>query len=213
MIRLRPLEPFTPSARPKVVPAVERCEICGTVVPEAHRHIVDLERRGLACACHACAILFVRAEPGGRFRTVPDRVIADATFAMSAAAWSALGVPVGLAFVFYSSPLARHVVCYPGPAGVTEAEPPPGLWEALVAATPLARTLVPDVEAVLVHGERGAPQLSCFLIPIDAAYALSGRLRRCWRGFSGGDEAERELRTFFADLARRSKPLPIGDMA
>jgi hypothetical protein len=32
-------------------------------------------------------------------------------------------------------------------------------------------------------------------------------LRRTWHGFHGGDEAERELAAFFADLDRVSAPL------
>ncbi|MGW1554431.1 DUF5947 family protein, partial [Streptomyces sp. NPDC002346] len=58
-------------------PRQERCELCGVPVTEGgHRHLVDTEKRALACACTPCALLFER--PGaahGRFRTVPDRYL------------------------------------------------------------------------------------------------------------------------------------------
>jgi hypothetical protein len=199
MIELPVLQRFVAPA--PIAPANERCELCAEPVAAVHRHVVDLERQGLHCACQACAILFAGSPT--RYRTVPERVARDDRFAMTAAAWSALGVPVGLAFVFQRSMLGRPVLCYPGPAGVTEADSPPGLWEALVAASPLAASVQPDVEALLVHGERGAQELACFVIPIDVAYALAGRLRRSWQGFTGGAEAERALAAFFAELAAR----------
>lgn len=193
-------------ASPAVVePTQERCELCSVAIGNVHRHVVDLDQQVLHCACHACAILFLRDDRGGgRFRTVPDRVVADPAFAMTATDWSVLGVPVGLAFFFRRQSLAEPMVCYPGPAGVTEAEPLPGLWTAVLAATPLAGMVEPDVEALLIHGERGQTQLACFIVPIDTAYALAGRLRSCWRGFTGGDEARAVIDTFFADLVERS---------
>jgi hypothetical protein len=178
----------------------ERCELCGIALHDPHRHLVDLAHHRLVCACRPCALLFAG---GASYRAVPERVLVDDQFAIPAARWAALGVPVGLAFFFYSSQLARHIACYPSPAGVTEAEVEPKLWDEIAAATALAVMLEPDVEALLVFGERGESQLAGYLVPIDAPYALTGRLRRSWRGFSGGDEVRRELRAFFADLRRQ----------
>ncbi|MDB4961910.1 MAG: hypothetical protein JWP01_1909 [Myxococcales bacterium] len=204
MIQLPALQRFVVPRRAETTG--ELCELCGGEVPASHRHVVDLERQALQCVCHACAILFDRTSSStGRFRTVPDRITMDKNLAMTSSEWSALGVPVGLAFVFHSTRLGRPVLCYPGPAGVTEAEAPPGVWEALLAASPAAATLEPDVEALLIRGERGAPHLQSFVIPIDAAYALAGRLRVCWRGFTGGDEAQRELDAFFAEITERAR--------
>ncbi len=202
MTLLRALQRY---AVPAPVPdRVQRCELCSIPIGDPHRHVVDLEQQAICCTCRACAILFQRDTTGGRFRTVPDRVVGDRQFGMTSTAWSALGIPVGLAFVFRSSRRDAHVIGFPGPAGVTEAEAPPELWPALIAATRLATELTPDVEALLVYGERGASKLDCYLIPIDGAYELAGRLRNTWRGFSGGDAAHREIDDFLANLARRS---------
>jgi hypothetical protein len=45
-------------------------------------------------------------------------------------------------------------------------------------------------------------------VPIDACYALVGRLRQVWRGFDGGSEAHQAMDDFFADVAARSRPAP-----
>ena len=190
---------------PAKEPALEMCELCGAPLAATHRHVVELAAQKLSCACHACALLFAHGDDAARFRTVPERVHADPAFAMTPARWNELGVPVGLAFFFYSSRRAEHVACYPSPAGVTEATLPPDAWDAIAATTSLAGAVEPDVEALLVHGERGAPMFDCYLIPIDAAYELAGRLRTCWRGFSGGDAAHAELAAFFSGLERRAR--------
>ena len=203
MIGMRTLQRYA-AAPPQVTERIQRCELCAIPVGDPHRHVVDLEQQALCCTCRACAVLFQRDTTGGRFRTVPDRVLADPSFGMTSTAWSALGIPVGLAFVFHNSRREEYVVGFPGPAGVTEAEAPPELWPSLLGATTLAAELSPDVEALLVYGERGALRLECFVIPIDGAYELAGRLRTTWRGFSGGDAAHREIADFLAKLARRS---------
>jgi hypothetical protein len=42
-------------------------------------------------------------------------------------------------------------------------------------------------------------------VPIDACYELVGHLRRLWRGFDGGTEANRQLDEFFDDLRARAQ--------
>lgn len=199
MIAFRALAPYA-AASPRPAPT-PRCEICGSELAEAHRHVVELGKRGAMCACQACAILFSHAEPGRQFRTIPERFLTDGSFAMSAPRWASLGIPVTLAFFYLDSTRDTVLACYPGPAGITDAELDPMAWHAISSTTPLAGMLEPDVEALLVRGGRAVP--SCHLVPISTAYELVGRLRSCWRGFSGGDAVERELAELFAGIERR----------
>ena len=203
MTALRALQRFA-SPPPRPAPE-ERCELCGIVVPPGHRHLMDTQRRELKCACQACSLLFATDARGRALVAVPDRVLVDREFGLSAGAWSALGVPVGLAFVVHHADGTGHAICFPGPAGVVEAEPPAGFADVLAAATPLARALASDVEALLVYGARGATLLAAYLLPIDRAYALAGRLRTTWRGIDGGDDARAELAAFLSDLAARAR--------
>lgn len=181
-----------------------RCELCGGPLAGTHRHVVELGQHGVQCVCHACGILFARGA-GSRFRTIPDRVRIASSFGLSPARWAELGIPVALAFCYRDSLRGAGVVCYPGPAGVTDAALEPSVWDAICDATPLAADLEPDVEALIVRGGRGVTALSCYLVPISTAYDLVGRLRRSWQGFSGGEQADAELESFFAELERRGE--------
>jgi hypothetical protein len=192
MMGLRVLSPFT---APRPAPA-SRCEVCAATIPERHRHVVEIGRRGVACACRACAILFERSDT--RYRTVPDRVLRDPALTITAAQ---LGVPVGLACFVRES--ERTAIWYPGPAGITDDELDTDGWSALADATPLARELAPHVEALLVWAPRNAASRGGYLVPVTAAYELAGRLRATWQGFTGGAEAEAQLAAFFADLDTR----------
>lgn len=203
-------------------PAVpERCELCGTEVSEGHRHLVDTEARSLACACRPCAMLFDRPGAGaGRFRTVPDRCLTDSRLQLDAEAWAGLRIPVSIAFFFHNSALGRPVALYPSPAGATESEIDPAAWEHAFGGSPLAGALTPDVEALLVrrpekrgadgagHSGDAADGGDCYLVPVDLAYELVGRLRLHWTGFDGGAEARSELADFFARLAQRATEAP-----
>jgi hypothetical protein len=175
--------------------AVERCELCSTELPGAHRHVVEVGKRGVLCACHACALLFAA---GGTYKAIPNRVKTDPAFALSP---STLGIPVGLAFVYRSA--GQTIVSYPGPAGIIEGELDAQLWDTLAAATPLARELSDDVEALLVRKDRGSARASCHLVPISTAYELAALLRASWQGFSGGPAVEAQLAAFFAELDRQ----------
>ncbi len=183
-------------------PAGEHCELCGTPVPPEHRHLVDTRRRALACACTGCALLFPPDRAGsGRFRSVPDRFLTDPRLEVAPGVWEGLGIPVGMAFFFHHGALDRLVVQYPSPAGATESELDQERWRAVFGGSPLAALLRPDVEALLVR-RRGAAY-ACYLVPIDTAYELVGRLRLHWRGFDGGSEARAVLAGFFEELDRR----------
>ena len=162
-------------------PRAERCELCGQDVPPEHRHLVDEERRSLACACTPCAMLFDR--PGastGRFRSLPDRILTDPELGagLGPAAWEALRVPVSIAFFFRNSELGRPVAFYPSPAGATESELDPETWESVFGGSALAELMLPDTEALLVRRSPGsggdADRTDCYLVPVDLAYALVG---------------------------------------
>ena len=196
-------------AAPPVRPRTEneeRCELCGEPlvstdgVGSGHAHLIDPHNRSIACACTACALLFTR--PGGRYRTVPDRVCHDPRAPLTAAEWAELQIPVAIAFFFVNSALGRVVASYPSPAGATECELDLGAWDRLAQTHPLLRALTPDVEAILVVRE---PTAETFLLPIDMCYALAGALRVNWHGFDGGTEVRQILSAFLADLRRRSR--------
>ena len=106
-----------------------------------------------------------------------------------------------LAFFYLDSTRDTVVACYPGPAGIIDADLDPEAWSAVATTTTLARMIEPDVEALLVRG--GRAEARCHLVPISTAYELVGRLRSCWRGISGGDAVERELADLFADIEKR----------
>ncbi|MGW1894534.1 DUF5947 family protein [Streptomyces sp. NPDC002004] len=186
-------------------PQQERCEMCGVALPdEAHRHLVDTEKRTLACACTPCAQLL--AHPGtarGRFRAVPDRFLTDPDHRLDDNAWAVLQIPVGVAFFFHNAALDRLVALYPSPAGATESELEPPARRTLLDVSPLAEQLEPDVEALLVRRTDGHAE--CYLVPIDICYALVGRMRQLWQGFDGGAEARAALDAFFDDVRHRAR--------
>jgi hypothetical protein len=204
--RLRTGAPPRPEVR-----AGERCELCAAPVGDVHGHLVDLESRGLLCACRPCWLLFTPDGAGGhRYRAVPDRYLSFPGLTLAPAQWDALQIPVSVAFFFVNSELERVAAFYPGPAGATESLLSLDAWATVAAAHPALATVVPDVEALLVRTDRdGGAEL--FLVPIDACYELVGRLRRLWRGFDGGSEARRALDDFFDGVRQRAVPAPAAD--
>ncbi|MFJ4970091.1 DUF5947 family protein [Streptomyces sp. NPDC088755] len=189
-------------------PPGERCELCGEPLPDEHRHLVDTTRRSLKCSCPPCHLLFTRPGAGqGRFRAVPDRYLTDPAFTLDDDGWNRLQIPVGLAFFFRNSALDRFAAFYPSPAGATESELDPATWDAVIGRTRLAGLLQDDVEALLLHAERGAAA-TCTLVPIDVCYELVGRMRLHWKGFDGGAEARADIAEFFGRVTARSRPLP-----
>ncbi len=189
------------------LPDEEQCEMCAVLIPADHQHVVNLESRGLLCACRACYLLFVeRGAAGGKFRSVPDRHLSLSGFAMTQGEWDALQIPVSVAFFFFNSVMDRVVAFYPSPAGATESLLSLEAWDQLVVDNPVLGMLEPDVEALLVRRADG--HSDSFVVPIDACYELVGLLRTRWRGFDGGQDAHAAIEGFFAGLAERSKAVP-----
>ena len=186
-------------------PGTERCEMCQTILDGWHGHLVDMDKRSIACACRACYLLFTHeGAAGGRYKAVPERICHDPARPLAGADWNELQIPVAMAFFFYNSALGRVVAGYPSPGGVTECELDLEAWDRLAAEYPLLGELTPDTEAIFVHKDE------VFLIPIDMCYSLVGELRMYWQGFDGGAEAREALEKFLAGLRRRAVVLERG---
>jgi hypothetical protein len=184
----------------------EYCQLCREVLDSRHGHLVDTEKRSLACACRPCYLLFThQGAGGGRYRAVPDRVCHDPSRPLTDADWNELQIPVAMAFFFFNSALGRVVAGYPSPGGPTECELDLAAWDRLAAAHPLLGEIAPDVEAIFVNRTELGNEV--FLIPIDMCYALVGELRLRWQGFDGGSEVRASLMTFLTGVRNRAVPL------
>ncbi len=187
------------SQRREDPPGTERCEMCQTILDGWHGHLVDMDKRSIACACRACYLLFTHeGAAGGRYKAVPERICHDPARPLAGTDWNELQIPVAMAFFFFNSALGRVVAGYPSPGGVTECELDLEAWDRLAATYPLLGELTPDTEAIFVHKDE------VFLIPIDMCYSLVGELRMYWQGFDGGAEAREALARFLDGLRHRA---------
>ena len=89
----------------------ERCDLCAAPVPSDHRHLVELKSRQLACACHACSILFP-AQANARYKEVPREIRRLEDFSLSDAQWDGLMIPINIAFFLRNSVEGRMVACH-----------------------------------------------------------------------------------------------------
>lgn len=174
----------------------ERCDTCGTALPEDHVHNFDPATRRIRCACDRCSLRYATI-----YRQIPRRVRVLPNFEMSDAQWDDLMIPISLAFFSYSTPAQKVIALYPGPAGAAESLLRLDAWEEIAAANPELRGMHPDVEALLVNRVGAAREY--FLVPIDECYKLVGLIRLHWRGLSGGATVWGEIAGFFEKLRRK----------
>ncbi|MGC4958516.1 DUF5947 family protein [Actinomadura citrea] len=196
--RLAALASAPPRPAPPPGEAVERCELCAEPVHDAHRHLLDLEKGELLCACGACTLLFDGRPAGGRhYRLVPDLRRELTGFHLDGPLWAGLGIPVDLAF-FTVSGTGEVTARYPSPAGALHAAVHAASWRRLAEANPVLAELRPDVEALVVHRARDAAEH--WILPIDDCYRLTALLREHWTGFTGGDAVWHHIGAFFTEL-------------
>lgn len=175
--------------------------MCAAPLAEEHPHLVDPQNRRLVCACLPCSILF-EEDGTTHYRRVPRDIRELAGLEISDVFWNSLSIPIGLVFLFRSSASGGVLAVYPSPAGPTETAIHEDLWQEFAALHPALAKLPDDVAALLVNRVRDARDY--FIVPIDECYKLTGLIRRCWRGFSGGDEAWQRIGSFFAGLKQRA---------
>jgi hypothetical protein len=194
---------------------VEHCELCSAELNPDHPHLIELTTRQLACACHACAMLFDGLERS-RYKRVSRHGQFLPDFVMTDAQWESLILPINLAFFFHSSVEGRTIALYPSPAGAVESLLTLDSWSAIVEVNPLLSRLQPDIEALLVNrvtrtDNTGAAEY--YIAPIDVCYKLVGMIRAHWKGLSGGTEVWDEIGRFFADLRDKSETVRGGAYA
>lgn len=195
--------PVRASAAP--APPPDRCGLCGAPVPYEHRHVLDLDRRELMCACRPCTLLFEHGGAGNQgrhWRLVPDRCHKVADLELGDLAWRSLGLPVELAFFVRDGRTGAVAAYYPSPAGATECLLALESWEQIEADNPALSAIERDVEALLVDGT--GERRRAFVVGLDECYRLVALIRTHWRGFGGGEDVWREIATFFAGLEQRA---------
>lgn len=191
-------------------PEPERCDLCSLPLAERHQHLVDPQRRKLICACDPCAILFA-SNGETHYRRVPRDIAYLTGFTLTDQAWNSLAIPIGLAFIYYSTASDQVLAVYPSPAGPTESAIDKESWDEIVADHPFLAKLTPDVEALLINRLNRAREY--LLAPIDECYKLTGIVRKYWHGFSGGEEGWEQIRHFFGQLKKRSYPRAVASHA
>lgn len=176
---------------------VEVCELCATVLGPYHPHMLELEKRRVACACDACSILF-SANTGQRYRRIPRDVVRLEDFVLEDQEWESLMIPINLAFFVHSTAAGRVVVQYPSPGGAMESSLDFEYWDVIAERNPVLKRLEPEVEALLVN--RISEPAQYFRAPIDQCFRLVGIIRTQWRGLSGGTDVWQEIDGFFRQL-------------
>ncbi len=177
--------------------AAGHCQLCSEEIAPNHSHLAEPARGRLLCVCRGCALLLGNREDR-KYRRVPEDAQRLDGFHLTDADWDALGIPIGLAFFFHSTPADRAVAFYPGPAGPVESLLDLGTWSKIVAGNPVLAGFEPDVEALLVNRLKGARDH--YRMPIDKCYALVGLIRSRWHGVSGGEAVWKAIGGFLADL-------------
>jgi hypothetical protein len=181
----------------------EVCELCSAGLSQNHRHLLEVSRGRIVCSCDPCAFRF-QSVIGSRYKLIPQETWYFPKFSLADEEWEGLALPINLAFFAYSTPEGRVKAFYPSPAGATESLLPLDTWDVLVDRNPELKQMSADVEAFLANRVR---EPEYYILPIDLCFELVGLIRINWRGFSGGEEAWKEVDAFFARLKSSAKPL------
>jgi hypothetical protein len=199
LLRMRGLARDGAGPRSRRQAPAERCDVCGTTVPDDHRHLLHLVDRRIVCTCEACWALH---SGDAEYRPTGMRELWLAEFDCDDELWAAFGIPIGLAFVMRSTVAGPVVAFYPSPAGATESAVPAEPWATLVARNPVLEGLDADAEALVINRLSVPPQHA--ILPIDRCYELVGLIKSRWEGISGGAAIETAVPEFFASVRARA---------
>lgn len=188
--------------------ARERCELCAADLAPGHRHLFDVRAGEIRCACPACSVLFDHADGSGTpYRLLPAGARRLEGCAVGDPAWAGLGVPVSLAFFTRSAASGEVGAAYPSPLGLMRSRVDPAAWSRVAAAHPELPTMAGDVEAFLVHRDRGdGREARYWIAPLDHCYRLAALVRAHWKGLGGGPEVWRRIDGFFDALSAGTPP-------
>lgn len=177
------------------------CGLCRASLSQGHLHLVSPTTRRLVCVCPACAASYASKDDQS-LRPVPRIAGELLDFHMTSRQWEALGLPVNLAFCYWSSLDAGPVALHPGRGGAIETRLPEEPWLEIVSDNPVLQKMAPDVEGLIVHREPtpGHPRPVYVVVPIDACYQLIGILRAYWQGDDGGDAVWTEIDGFLTKV-------------
>ncbi len=177
---------------------LEECELCAQAISLEHEHLLEPEARRVFCACPACAALFAQEQQrqGARYLRVRRRAARLSEVDIDDGTWVELGVPVGLAFFTTRSRTGEVVATFPGRAGIIETFVPLKAWSELEQRHPAIKSVLPDVEALLVR--RTLRQRDYYQVSIDHCYELSGLLRAADAPLSSPELAV--VQSYFARL-------------
>ena len=171
------------------------CDLCRSEVNEKHRHLLELSSRQIWCDCDACCLLF--SESGeNRFRLIPQRVT-KLEIDFDDAAWTKLGIPIGLAYFQIRAP-DQWLVGYPSPAGAVMASVEEEARNVLLMANTLVESLQREVEALVIN--RTSTEHQAFIVPLDRCYQLIGIIRQNWEGWTGGPRINKQVDLYFDQL-------------
>jgi len=173
----------------------ELCDLCGTTVPQDHRHLLNLHERRIECVCESCWAL---RSGDAEYRPTGARTLWLAGLDVPEEVWASFQIPIGLAFFMESSVTGCVVALYPSPAGATESELHFSSWSRMVQLNPVLASLEPDIEGLVVNRLSDPPAYA--IAPIDRCYALTGTIKANWQGISGGADVRDAVSGFFAEL-------------
>lgn len=180
-------------------PNVERCDLCGTTLPDDHRHMLNIEERAIVCTCESCWAL---RSGDAEFRPVGARTVWLPDLDMPDDVWAGFQIPIGLAFFMYSTTTESIVAMYPSPAGATESELRFDSWNKLLQLNPGFK-LDADIEGLIANRMVEPHQYA--IAPIDRCYELTGAIKANWDGISGGTGVEEAVARFFVGLYHRTQ--------
>jgi Family of unknown function (DUF5947) len=179
-------------------PMEANCDLCGTSMPEDHRHLLQLDERMIVCACESCWALR-SGDP--EYRPTGSRVIWLDELVLPDDLWARFRIPIGLAFFLRTG--GGVVAFYPSPAGATESELDMEAWGEFITLNTRLEELEAEGETLIVN--RLADPLQAAIAPTDEAYRLVGLVKANWEGISGGQGVERAVSGFFDGLRDRAR--------